>query len=147
MMRLRPVIFYGAMYARPTPRSSTRASPSCGLALAYHPHMRAEALELIWRTVVAIPRGEIATYGGVAQCAGLPGRARMVGHALKVAPAGLGLPWHRVLRAGGRIAFAKGSRQYTEQTQRLRAEGVEIVCGRVVRSAPADLDELLWKPK
>jgi methylated-DNA-protein-cysteine methyltransferase-like protein len=52
-----------------------------------------------------------------------------------------------VLRAGGRIAFAKGSRQYTEQTQRLRAEGVEIVCGRVVRSAPADLDELLWKPK
>jgi methylated-DNA-protein-cysteine methyltransferase-like protein len=108
--------------------------------------MRAEALELIWRTVVAIPRGEFATYGGVAQCAGLPGRARLVGHALKVAPARLGLPWHRVLGAGGRIAFARGSRQYTEQTRRLRAEGVEVVCGRVVRSATTDLDELLWKP-
>jgi methylated-DNA-protein-cysteine methyltransferase-like protein len=109
--------------------------------------MRAEALELIWRTVVAIPRGEIATYGGVAQCAGLPGRARMVGHALKVAPVTLELPWHRVLGAGGRIAFAKGSRQYTEQTRRLRAEGVEVVAGRVVRSVEPDLDELLWKPK
>jgi O-6-methylguanine DNA methyltransferase len=84
-------------------------------ALAYHSRMRAEALELIWRTVVAIPRGEIATYGGIARRAGLPGRARMVGHALKVAPRALALPWHRVVAAGGRIAFPKGSRQYAEQ--------------------------------
>jgi len=109
--------------------------------------MRTEALELIWRTVVAIPRGQIATYGGVARRAGLPGRARMVGHALKVAPATLELPWHRVLCAGGRIAFAQGSRQFAEQRRRLRAEGVEIVRGRVVRSVEPDLDELLWKPK
>jgi len=105
--------------------------------------MRAEALELIWRTVVAIPRGEIATYGGIARRAGLPGRARMVGHALKVAPRELALPWHRVLGAGGRIAFPKGSRQFAEQRRRLMAEGVAVVRGRVV--AP-DLDALLWKP-
>jgi len=109
--------------------------------------MRTEALELIWRTVVAIPRGEIATYGGIARRAGLPGRARMVGHALKVAPAKLDLPWHRVLGAGGRIAFPRGSRQFAEQRRRLRAEGVEVVQGRVVRSAEPDLDALLWKPR
>lgn len=109
--------------------------------------MRAEALKLIWRTVVAIPHGEIATYGGIARRAGMPGRARMVGHALKVAPATLELPWHRVLAAGGRIAFPKGSLQYTEQARRLRAEGVEVLRGRVLRSAEPDLDELLWKPK
>jgi methylated-DNA-protein-cysteine methyltransferase-like protein len=71
----------------------------------------------------------------------------MVGHALKVAPQALQLPWHRVLSAGGRIAFPKGSRQYTLQARRLRAEGVDVVRGRVVRSAAPDLDELLWKPK
>jgi methylated-DNA-protein-cysteine methyltransferase related protein len=109
--------------------------------------MRTEALELIWRTVVAIPCGEIATYGGIARRAGLPGRARMVGHALKVAPAELALPWHRVLASGGRIAFPKGSRQYTEQRRRLIAEGVAVVRGRVVaQSAAPDLDALLWKP-
>ena len=115
--------------------------------LAYHSWMRAQTLENIWRTVVAIPRGQIATYGGIARRAGLPGRARMVGHALKVAPAALALPWHRVLAAGGRIAFPKGSRQYAEQARRLRAEGVDVVRGRVAASAAPDLDELLWKPK
>ena len=49
--------------------------------------------------------------------------------------------------AGGRIAFPKGSRQYAEQARRLRAEGVDVVCGRVLASAEPDLDELLWKPK
>ena len=126
------------MYASAASRSS---------ALAYHSHMRAESLQVIWRTVVAIPSGEIATYGGIARRAGLPGRARMVGHALKVAPRGLALPWHRVVAAGGRIAFPKGSRQYAEQGRRLRAEGVDVVRGRVLASAEPDLDELLWKPK
>jgi methylated-DNA-protein-cysteine methyltransferase related protein len=114
--------------------------------LAYHPRMRAEALELIWRTVIAIPRGEIATYGGVARRAGLPGRARLVGYALKAAPPHLRLPWHRVLCCGGRIAFAKGSALHAEQARRLQAEGVAVVRGRALCGRAA-LDELLWKPK
>lgn len=147
MLRLRP----GA--SKQQCKRSGGAAQACAQvilpirALAYHSRMRTEALELIWRTVVAIPCGEIATYGGIARRAGLPGRARMVGHALQVAPTTLGLPWHRVLGAGGRIAFPKGSRQFAEQRRRLRAEGVEIVRGRVVRSAAPDLDALLWKPK
>jgi methylated-DNA-protein-cysteine methyltransferase related protein len=135
------------MRSRPGAQAGAQVALPLSAPLAYHSRMRTEALELIWRTVVAIPRGEIATYGGIARRAGLPGRARMVGHALKVAPAKLALPWHRVLGAGGRIAFPEGSRQFVEQRRRLRAEGVEVVRGRVVRSAEPDLDALLWKPQ
>jgi methylated-DNA-protein-cysteine methyltransferase related protein len=109
--------------------------------------MNVEALETIWRTVRAIPRGQVSTYGAIARQAGLPGRARLVGHALKVAPAQLRLPWHRVLRAGERIAFPKGSRAFAEQRRRLRAEGIRVTSGRVVQRSAADLDELFWKPR
>ena len=58
-----------------------------------------------------------------------------------------GLPWHRVLRSDGRIAFPEGSRAYREQSQRLRAEGVKVENGRVKRPRRTDtLDEALWGP-
>jgi methylated-DNA-protein-cysteine methyltransferase-like protein len=75
----------------------------------------------------------VCTYGAIARAAGLPGRARQAGLALKVAPQELHLPWHRVLGAGGRIVFPKGSRQYREQARLLRAEGVLVQRGRVQR--------------
>jgi methylated-DNA-protein-cysteine methyltransferase-like protein len=103
-----------------------------------------QALQAIWKAVRAIPRGQVSSYGAVAQRAGLPGRARLVGHALKVAPNGMDLPWHRVVGAGGRIAFPQDSRQFVEQRKRLRAEGVGLTRGRVVSEA-SSLDELLWK--
>jgi len=99
------------------------------------------ALEAIWYTVCAIPRGQVSTYGAVARAAGLPGRARQAGYALRVAPASLKLPWHRVVGAGGRIAFPKSSRAHAEQARRLRAEGVAVRAGRVAASAITDLAE------
>ena len=108
--------------------------------------MNREFAEAIWRVVRAIPRGEVSTYAAVAQRAGLPGRARLVGQALKAAPSKLELPWHRVLGAGERIVFAKASRQFAEQRRRLRAEGVVLRRGRVTRRPRPDLDALLWKP-
>jgi methylated-DNA-protein-cysteine methyltransferase related protein len=101
------------------------------------------ALQAIWKAVRAIPRGQVSSYGVVAKRAGLPGRARLVGYALKNAPNDL--PWHRVVAAGGRIAFPKTSRQFAEQRKRLRAEGVELTGGRVVSESSISLDELLWK--
>ena len=109
--------------------------------------MNMETLEAIWHTVRRIPRGQVSTYGAVARQAGLPGRARLVGHALKVAPARLRLPWHRVLAAGERITFPKSSREHAEQSRRLRAEGVRVTSGRVARRSAADLDEFIWKPR
>jgi methylated-DNA-protein-cysteine methyltransferase-like protein len=93
------------------------------------------ALQAIWDVVAMIPRGRVSTYGEVARAAGFPGRARHAGYALRMAPKDLQLPWHRVLGAGGRIAFPKGSAHYREQGRRLRSEGVAVINGRVPRSA------------
>ena len=102
--------------------------------------------ERILAAVRAIPRGEVAGYGEVARRAGLPGRARWVARLLAASddPA---LPWHRVLRSDGRIAFAADSDPWREQARRLRAEGVQVVEGRV-RAAPRgrSLDAEVWGP-
>ena len=100
------------------------------------------ALRAIWDVVCSIPRGQVSTYGAVARAAGLPGRARQAGYALRAAPAALNLPWHRVVSAGGRIAFPPSSTAYREQARRLRAEGVDVSEGRVARSALSELVEL-----
>lgn len=100
------------------------------------------AVEAIWHAVCTIPRGRVSTYGGVARAAGLPGRARQAGFALRTAADGLNLPWHRVVGAGGRIVFPRSSRAHREQARRLRAEGVAVVDGRVAASALIDLGEL-----
>jgi methylated-DNA-protein-cysteine methyltransferase related protein len=97
------------------------------------------ALQAMWHVVCGIPRGQVSTYGAVARAAGFPGRARQAGFALRVAPAALRLPWHRVVGAGGRIAFAKSSPQYEEQARRLRAEGVRVRQGRVEPRALIEL--------
>ncbi len=100
------------------------------------------ALELIWNVVASIPRGQVSTYGAVARAAGLPGRARQAGFALRVAPKDLNLPWHRVLGAGGRIVFPPGSRHFKEQASRLRAEGVDVKAGRAPTSAMTELEAI-----
>ncbi len=87
-----------------------------------------------------IPRGRVRTYGDVARVAGLPGRARQAGYALRMMPQDLHLPWHRVVGAGGRIVFPRSSSQYREQGRRLRSEGVAVKDGRVPRSAFMDSD-------
>jgi len=103
-----------------------------------------DAARRILAAVQAIPRGQVAGYGEVARRAGLPGRARLVARVLS-GNADPGLPWHRVLRSDGRIAFPEGSAGYLEQSQRLRAEGVGVERGRV-RMPPrgSDLDAELW---
>ena len=100
------------------------------------------ALEEIWHVISAIPRGRATTYGSVARAAGLPGRARQVGFALRTAPEELNLPWHRVVGAGGRIVFPTSSRSHREQARRLRAEGVVVKDGRVPPAAISELAEL-----
>ncbi|MFI4889250.1 MAG: MGMT family protein [Steroidobacterales bacterium] len=97
------------------------------------------AIQAIWDAVCAIPRGQVSTYGAVARAAGLPGRARLTGFALRMAPDGVNLPWHRVVGAGGRIVFPKSSAQHREQAKRLRAEGIVVRDGCVSRSAMAEL--------
>jgi methylated-DNA-protein-cysteine methyltransferase related protein len=107
--------------------------------------------DMILAAVRRIPRGKVCTYGNVAEVAGLPRRARLVGTVLRQTPAVRGLPWYRVINAGGRISFPAGSDAYARQRHKLEAEGVVFVGGRVDLRRygwPArdeHLDELLWK--
>jgi methylated-DNA-protein-cysteine methyltransferase-like protein len=67
-----------------------------------------------------IPRGKVATYGGVAKAAGFPGAARQVVWALQGTNGRL--PWHRVLGAGGKILLPGSAG--ADQQLRLQSEGV-----------------------
>ena len=92
-----------------------------------------------------VPRGCVAGYGQIAQRAGLPGRARLVARILGHGNAE-DLPWHRIVRSDGRIAFVEGSAGFREQQRRLRDEGVRIERGRVRIARETTLDEALWGP-
>ena len=83
-------------------------------------------LATIRDTIRQIPRGKVATYGDVARAAGFPGRARQVVWALQDSR---GLPWHRVVGAGGTILLPANNG--LEQRLRLETEGVAFRAGRV----------------
>ena len=110
---------------------------------------RIARMQRIWDTVRDIPKGRVASYGQVAEIAGIPRGARQVGYALRHLPDQHNVPWHRVIQASGRLAFDKATPAYVEQTKRLMMDDVAVIAGRVdmqkYRWQP-DLDELLWKP-
>ena len=109
----------------------------------------ARRLQQIWSTVRDIPEGKVASYGQVAELAGIPRGARQVGRALGQVPDGYAVPWHRVLRSSGQLAFDRNSVTFRKQARLLSEENVPVRNGKVdmkkYRWTP-DLDELLWKP-
>jgi methylated-DNA-protein-cysteine methyltransferase-like protein len=85
--------------------------------------------DAVHEVVGGLAPGEVASYGEVAAEAGFPGAARAVGNLLRRSA---GLPWWRVVSAGGRLV--PGGEE--EQAARLRAEGVPLTAaGRVAPSA------------
>lgn len=102
----------------------------------------------IWRTVQLIPFGKVASYGQIADLAGIPGRARLVGKSLGFVPKDLEVPWYRVLRSNGQIAFPAGSENSQEQIGLLQQEDVAVFNNRVKLKNfqwHPDLAEMLWK--
>jgi methylated-DNA-protein-cysteine methyltransferase related protein len=84
--------------------------------------------EPVYRLVKKIPRGRVTTYGEVAKALRTPGGARAVGYAMAATPTGRGIPWHRVLGAGGRIRVPEP--YAAKQRRLLETEGVLV--GRVI---------------
>jgi methylated-DNA-protein-cysteine methyltransferase-like protein len=82
--------------------------------------------ERIWQVTSMIPRGRVATYGQVAELAGLPGGARRVGRVLSQLPSRTRIPWHRVINASGGISLPRRSDGYALQKARLAKEGVQF---------------------
>jgi methylated-DNA-protein-cysteine methyltransferase related protein len=94
----------------------------------------------IYAVVRRIPRGRVATYGQVAELAGLPGHARQVGYAMAALPSGTTIPWHRVINAAGMVSRRKYPGEELSQRQLLEREGVKFDArGRV------DLTKVRWR--
>jgi len=85
--------------------------------------------ELVYQLVKKIPRGRVTTYGDLARRLRIPGGARVVGYAMAACPSGRGIPWHRVVGAGGRLIIRE---PYASLQRRLlESEGVNIEGVRV----------------
>ena len=88
--------------------------------------------ERIYDVINGIPRGRVATYGQIADLAGIPGQPRRIGYALSALPSDSGVPWHRVINAQGRISFRSRSTHEKLQRRLLSQEGVVFdAAGRV----------------
>jgi methylated-DNA-protein-cysteine methyltransferase related protein len=90
--------------------------------------MPAESTMQIIEVLLALPPGRVASYGGIAEMAGLPGgagAARQVVRILSSMSREYGLPWWRVVKKDGRIALGEG-RGRELQLDLLASEGVEF---------------------
>ena len=92
---------------------------------------KASFFKQVYRVVGAIPPGRVLTYGQIATLLGTPYQARQVGWAMHGCP--LGLPWHRVVGAGGRLLTRSPSPPggSLQQRQLLEQEGVLFTGERV----------------
>lgn len=88
-------------------------------------------LQPIWDAVSQVPPGKVASYGQIAEMAGMRGEAQFVGRSLSDAPRQLSLPWHRIIRGDGSIAFPDDSKIAKEQAQRLMDEGVTVINNKI----------------
>jgi methylated-DNA-protein-cysteine methyltransferase-like protein len=99
--------------------------------------------ERIYAVVRRVPRGKVATYGQIAEIAGLGGHARQVGYAMAAIPKSSAVPWHRVINAQGRVSMrSAGAGSTIIQQQLLEREGVAFDGGGRV-----SLTRFRWKPR
>lgn len=83
----------------------------------------------VYRLVKKIPRGRVTTYGALAKVLRLRGGARAAGHAMAACPSSRGIPWHRVIGAGGRLLIREPHSSL--QQRLLETEGIIIDGKRV----------------
>ena len=87
----------------------------------------------VYRLVKKIPRGRAATYGQIAKALKLPGGARSAGRAMAACPSGRGIPWHRVVGAGGRLLIREPNASL--QRKLLESEGMRLAEKRILNFA------------
>ena len=92
----------------------------------------------MYRLVKRIPKGRVTTYGDLARKLQIPGGARVVGYAMASCPNGSGIPWHRVVGAGGKLLISEPHASL--QRRLLETEGV-VIDGRRI-----DMQHYSWSP-
>jgi methylated-DNA-protein-cysteine methyltransferase-like protein len=95
--------------------------------------------DIVYRVVKRIPRGQVTTYGEIARFTKIRGGARVVGYAMAATPRGRGIPWHRVVGAGGKLIIREPYASL--QRKMLESEGVEISGARI------NYKKYGWQPK
>jgi len=85
----------------------------------------------IYEAVKKIPKGCVATYGQIAELAGNKGMARAVGNALHRNPDPDNIPCYRVVNSKGELSGAFAFGGAGQQGQLLKADGIEVVNGKV----------------
>jgi methylated-DNA-protein-cysteine methyltransferase-like protein len=85
----------------------------------------------VYDLVKKIPRGRVMTYGQLAKALRLPGGARTAGRAMAASPSGRGVPWHRVVGAGGKLLIREPHASL--QRKLLESEGVGVAEKRILQ--------------
>jgi methylated-DNA-protein-cysteine methyltransferase-like protein len=84
----------------------------------------------VYTLVKKIPRGRVMTYGQLGKALRLPGGARTAGRAMAACPSGKGVPWHRVVGAGGKLLIREPYASL--QRKLLESEGLELAEKRIL---------------
>lgn len=101
--------------------------------------------EQVYAVVRRIPRGQVTSYGRIADMLGAPNAARAVGYALRALkdknddPDYADIPWQRVVNSQGRISIVNREYGADLQAKLLRSEGVEVS-----EDLHLDIEKYLW---
>jgi len=87
--------------------------------------------------ILAIPKGKVSSYSGIAFKAGIQNGARQTVRVLHSMSEKFNLPWYRVIRSDGSIALADEGKAL--QITLLRNEGVEVS-----EDGKIDLEKFEW---
>ncbi|RKG35068.1 methyltransferase [Acinetobacter guerrae] len=94
--------------------------------------MSKELYSQILEVIALIPYGKVATYGQIAQLAGLPKHARLVGYVLKHLDPQSEIPWYRVINSQGKMSTTRlNLRGENIQQVKLCEEGIVVIDGKV----------------
>ena len=83
-----------------------------------------ETTRRIIEQILSVPKGKVSSYSGIAFKAGLPNGARQTVRVLHSMSKKYNLPWHRIIRADGKIALERENRAL--QIRLLKAEGIKV---------------------
>jgi methylated-DNA-protein-cysteine methyltransferase-like protein len=96
----------------------------------------------IYAVVRRIPKGRVASYGQIAELAGLPRAARQVGYAMAALRPSDRVPWQRVINARGELSARAEPNAEALQRIVLEREGVRFdAAGRI------DFARYGWRPR
>ncbi len=94
----------------------------------------------VYEIVARIPKGKVATYGGIGKMLGYSRGARIVGWAMRSAPESLGLPCHRVVKITGELCPCHVFGDVEIQRVILESEGISFR-----ENGTIDMERHLWK--